>query len=124
MYDAKANLAAKDASQVALVAVNANPAATSIAEVQAWSIKHGMLHQWSFLTGTAKQLQSVYHLYGVYDQVSSGGQVIHDPVMLVIDAKGRERLYFETLDSSSKSDLSSEISGLEDGLRQWLPQPH
>lgn len=124
MYDARANLAAKDASQVALVAVNANPAATSIAEVQAWSIKHGMLHQWSFLTGTAKQLQSVYHSYGVYDQVSAGGQVIHDPVMLVIDAKGRERLYFETLDSSSKSDLSSEISGLEDGLRQWLPQSH
>ena len=74
MYDARANLGSSAASQVALVAVNANPAATSIAEVQAWSIKHGMLHQWLFLTGTANQLQSVYHSYGVYDQVSSGGQ--------------------------------------------------
>ncbi len=90
MYDARTNLTAKEASQVALVAVNANPAATSIAEVQAWSIKHGMLHQWSFLTGTAKQLQSVYHQYGVYDQVSAGGQVIHDPVILVIHAQGRD----------------------------------
>src|SRR5579859_7295624 len=37
MYDARANLGASAASQVALVAVNANPAANSIAEVQAWS---------------------------------------------------------------------------------------
>src|SRR2546425_6335186 len=108
MYDARARLGSSAASRVALVAINANPTATSIAVVQAWSIKHGMLHQWLFLTGTAKQLQSVYRLYNVYDQVSSGGQVVHDPVMFIIDAKGRERLYFETLDSSSKSDLSDE----------------
>ncbi len=105
-----------------LVAINANPTATSIPEVQAWSIDHGMLHQWVFLTGTAQQLQSVYRLYEVYDQVSSGGQVVHDPAMFVIDAKGRERLYFETLDSNSKADLSSQEIGLEAGMRQWLPQ--
>ena len=123
MYDARARLGSSAGSRVALVAINANPTATSIAVVQAWSIKHGMLHQWLFLTGTAKQLQSVYRLYNVYDQVSSGGQVVHDPVMFIIDAKGRERLYFETLDSSSKSDLSDEEIGLEAGMRQWLLQP-
>jgi cytochrome oxidase Cu insertion factor (SCO1/SenC/PrrC family) len=123
MYNARAALGSAAVSQIILVAVNANPAATSIAEVQAWSINHGMLRQWLFLTGTAKQLQSVYHLYGEYDQVDSGGQVIHDPVILVIDAKGHERLYFETLDSNSKSDLSDEISGLQTGMKQWLPQP-
>lgn len=123
MYNARAALGSAAVSQIVLVAVNANPAATSIAEVQAWSINHGMLHQWLFLTGTAKQLQSVYHLYGVYDQVDSGGQVVHDPVMLVIDARGRERLYFETLDSNSKSDLGDEILGLQAGMKQWLPQP-
>lgn len=122
MYDAKARLGSSAASRVVLVAVNANPAATSIAVVQAWSIKHGMLHQWLFLTGTAQQLQSVYRLYNVYDQVNSDGQVVHDPVMFIIDAQGRERLYFETLDSNSKSDLSSEELGLEAGMRQWLPQ--
>ena len=123
MYNARATLGSAAVSQIVLVAVNANPAATSIAEVQAWSINHGMLHQWLFLTGTAQQLQSVYHLYGVYDQVDSGGQVIHDPVMLVIDARGHERLYFETLDSNSKSDLSDEISGLQTGMKLWLPRP-
>ena len=123
MYNARAALGSAAVSQIMLVAVNANPAATSIAVVQAWSINHGMLHQWLFLTGTAKQLQSVYHLYGEYDQVAAGGQVIHDPIMLVIDARGHERLYFETLDSNSKSDLSSEIVGLQAGMKQWLPQP-
>lgn len=122
MYDAKAQLSAAEASKVVLVAVNANPAATSIATIQAWSINHGMLHQWLFLTGSAQQLQSVYHSYGIYDQVTSGGQVEHDPATFIIDAKGHEQLYFETLDSNSKSDLSGEEIGLEDGMRQWLPQ--
>jgi cytochrome oxidase Cu insertion factor (SCO1/SenC/PrrC family) len=123
MYNARAALGSAAVNQIVLVAVNANPAATSIAAVQAWSINHGMLHQWFFLTGTAKQLESVYRLYGVYDQVDSSGAVIHDPVTLVIDAKGRERLYFETLDSNSKSDLGDEIRGLQAGMKQWLPQP-
>ena len=65
MYYARDRLGASAASRVALIAINANPTATSIAEVQAWSIQHGMLHQWLFLTGTAQLLQSVYRLYVV-----------------------------------------------------------
>ncbi len=124
MYNARAELGSAAASQIELVAINANPSATSIAEVQAWSIKHGMLHQWLFLTGTAKQLESVYHQYGVYDQVDASGAVTHDPATLVIDATGHERLYFETLDSNNKSDLSDEVIGLQDGMKQWIPQLH
>ena len=123
MYDARARLKASAASQVTLVAVNANPAATSIAEVQSWSIKHGMLHQWLFLTGRPQQLQAVYHQFGVYDKVTSAG-VVHDPLLYIIDGKGREQLYFETLDSNDPVDLNSQIAGLQIGMQQWLPQPH
>ncbi len=123
MYDAKVALGASVASQIELVAVNANPAAISVVAVQAWSIAHGLLHQWLFLTGTAQQLWSVYHSYHVYVQVNSGGLVAHDAATIIIDANGRERLYFETLDSNSKSDLRSQEIGLEAGMRQWLPQP-
>ena len=123
MYDAKARLGASAADRIELVAVNANPTATSITAVQAWSINHGMLHQWLFLTGTAQQLQSVYHLYNVYVQVGSDGEVEHDPKTFIIDTQGHERLYFETLDSNSQSDLKSQEIGLEAGMRQWLPQP-
>jgi len=83
-----------------------------------------MLHQWLFLTGTPQQLQSVYRLYKVYVQVDANGQDVHDPATLIIDAQGLERLYYETLDSNSKTDLSNEELRLEAGMRQWLPQPH
>ena len=122
MYNAKAQLGTSASSRVMLVAINANPTATSVAAVQSWSITHGMLHQWLFLTGTAQQLQSVYHLYGVNVQVDASGNDLHDASMYVIDAQGHERLLFETLDSNSKPDLSSEESGLAIGMRQWLPQ--
>src|SRR6266704_706126 len=106
MYNARAQLGAS---------------AASVAEVQAWSINHGMLHQWVFVTGTAQQLRSVYHLYNVYVQVNSNELVVHDPIMFIIDAQGHERLYFETLDSNSQSDLKSQEIGLEAGMKQWLP---
>lgn len=120
MYDARARLSPSAASQIVLVAINANPAATSVPEVQAWSIKHGLLHQWLFLTGTAQQLQSIYHSYDVYVQVDSGGQSVHDPATFIIDAQGRARLYFETLDSKSHTDLNNEETGLEAGMQRWL----
>lgn len=122
MYRARQQLVPTAASRVVLVAINANPAATSVAAVQAWSIAHGMLHQWTFLTGTAQQLQAVYRSYQIYDQVNTNGAVVHDPAMLIIDAQGHERLYFETLDSSAAADLQSEQAGLLIGMRQWLPQ--
>lgn len=122
MYNAKAHLTASAASQVELVAVNANPAATSVADVQAWSIQHGMLHQWLFLTGTPQQLQAIYHLYNVYDQVNADGQDEHDPLTLIIDAQGHERLSFETLDSKASADLNDQEIGLTAGMQQWLPK--
>jgi cytochrome oxidase Cu insertion factor (SCO1/SenC/PrrC family) len=122
MYYAKAQLGSSAASQVELVAVNANPTATSVTEVQSWSIQHGMLHQWEFVTGTPQQLNAVYHLYNVYVQVSSNDVIEHDPITFIIDANGHERLYFETLDSNAASDLKNQEIGLEDGMRQWLPQ--
>lgn len=121
MYDAKAHLSASQASKVVLVAVNANPAATSIEAVRTWSIQHGMLNQWQFLTGTPQQLQAVYHAYNIYVQVASSGEAIHDAIIFIIDSNGRERLFYETLDSSAAADLTSQEVGLEAGMRQWLP---
>lgn len=122
MYAAKAQLGSAASSKVELVAVNANPTATSVTEVEDWSIAHGMLHQWKFLTGTASQLNAIYHQYNVEVQVSANDLVEHDPVTFIIDATGHERLYYETLDSNSKSDLSDEEIGLKDGMQQWLPK--
>ncbi|GLV60047.1 hypothetical protein KDH_68700 [Dictyobacter sp. S3.2.2.5] len=121
MYNAKARLKPQEADRVVLLAVNANPDATSVTEIQSWSIKHGMLHQWQFLTGSARQLQAIYHQYNVYDQVGSDNAVVHDPTIFIIDATGRSRLYYETLSSSLTADLRSEEDGLLAGMRRWLP---
>jgi cytochrome oxidase Cu insertion factor (SCO1/SenC/PrrC family) len=122
MYSARAELSAQEASQVDLVAVNANPAATSVSTVQAWSIAHGMLHQWSFLTGSAQQLEAVYHAYNVYVQTTADGAAEHDALTFIIDPQGHERLYYETLDSKARLDLKDEEDGMADGMRQWLPR--
>ena len=121
MYNAKTQLATSAANKIQLLAVNANPTATSIATVQTWSIDHGMLHQWKFLTGSAQQLQSVYKQYNVYVKVDSNGVLEHDPIIFIIDAQGHQRLYYETLDSNNQSDLKSQELGLEAGMKQWLP---
>ena len=123
MYNARTQLGASANGQIDLVAVNANPDATSVTEVQEWSISHGMLHQWEFLTGTSAQLQAIYHLYNVYDQVDASGNAVHDPITFILDAQGHERLSFETLDSNNPADLRSQEIGLVAGMRQWLPRP-
>ncbi len=121
MYNARQQLGAS-ASKVALVAVNANPNANSTTDVEAWSISHGMLHQWLFLTGTAQQLQTIYQEYKIYDEVTSDGTAVHDPATFIIDAQGNERIYFETLDSNAPSDIRDQEVAMADGMRQWLPQ--
>ena len=122
MYSAKAQLGASATDQVKLVAVNANPAATSVSTVQAWSIAHGMLNQWSFLTGSSQQLEAVYHAYNVYVQTATNGDAEHDALTFIIDPQGHERLYYETLDSKNQVDLKDEEDGMADGMRQWLPR--
>jgi cytochrome oxidase Cu insertion factor (SCO1/SenC/PrrC family) len=121
MYNAKAQLNSTAASQVDLIAVNANPAATSVSTVLSWSIAHGMLNQWSFLTGTSQQLEVIYHAYNVYVQTTANGEAEHDALTFIIDAQGHERLYYETLDSNNKVDLKDQEDGMTDGMRQWLP---
>ncbi|MGH9066325.1 MAG: SCO family protein [Acidimicrobiales bacterium] len=112
------------AKGVQLVAVNANPTATSVAQVRKWSAEHQMLHQWEFLTGTRAQLEKVYASYKVSDQVSGQGSaatIFHDPAVIVIDPSGRERLYYETLPTNASTTVRAEIKGWARGMRQWLP---
>jgi len=71
MVDAKALLGAAG-SGVALLGVNANPSATAVRWVQAYSRDHGLLHQWDFLTGSLAHLKGVWHAYGIEAKVVAG----------------------------------------------------
>jgi cytochrome oxidase Cu insertion factor (SCO1/SenC/PrrC family) len=83
--------------QVQLIGVDANPAATSVSDVLAYSRAHGMVNQWDFLTGSEKQLASVWKAYDIYVQIEKG-QVDHTPAVYIIDTRGREqKLYLTTM---------------------------
>lgn len=96
LRDAKQLLGTAGAG-VQLLAVNANPDATSVQDVRSWSNRNGMSGRWLFLTGTPAQLRHIWKLYHISVEVAPGsGKVTHTDATYVIDAAGRERYLFLT----------------------------
>ena len=91
------------ASRVALVGVGANPRATQVKWVRAYSRAHGMLHKWRFLTGSLPELKRVWRAYYIEAAVLNGS-VDHTPATFVIDRRGRESRLFETAMAYSSVD--------------------
>jgi len=112
-----------EAGRVDLVAINANPIATRVSDVYRFSAETGMLHEWRYLTGSPAQLKAVYRAYQVYVCVKHDGDVVHTAAIYLIDPRGNERLYFQTLDSNAGVALASETQAVAAGMRQWLPAP-
>src|SRR6266702_913645 len=91
-------------NQVQLLGVDANPDATSVADVLSYSRTHGLVNQWNFLTGSLAQLKAIWGSY-------------HIAALFVIDQQGRERkLYLTQMAYSSVGQsaqvLANEIAGL------------
>jgi cytochrome oxidase Cu insertion factor (SCO1/SenC/PrrC family) len=83
--------------QVQLLGVDANPDATAVRNVMAYSQAHAMVNQWDFLTGSDTQLKAVWRAYHIYVQVERG-DIDHTPALFVIDQRGREReIYLTTM---------------------------
>jgi cytochrome oxidase Cu insertion factor (SCO1/SenC/PrrC family) len=83
--------------QVQLLGVDANPLATSVADVLAYSRAHAMVNQWDFLTGSAASLRSAWKAYNIYVQITKG-QIDHTPALFVINQRGREqKVYLTTM---------------------------
>ena len=83
--------------QVQLLGVDANPSATSVHDVMAYSQAHAMVNQWDFLTGSLAQLRAVWQAYHIYVQIQAG-QIDHTPALYVIDQRGREQeVYLTTM---------------------------
>ena len=92
MVDAQAMLGPA-ASRVQLLGIDANPTATSVADVRSYSALHGMLRQWHFLTGSQSQLKQVWKAYKI-DVAIEQGQIDHTPALFVIGPNGQlARLY-------------------------------
>jgi cytochrome oxidase Cu insertion factor (SCO1/SenC/PrrC family)/thiol-disulfide isomerase/thioredoxin len=92
MVDAKRMLGAAGA-RVQLLGVDANPTATAVSDVRAYSRAHGMMRRWRFLTGTPAQLKRVWRAYHIAVQIERG-QIDHTPALYAIGPTGRlARLY-------------------------------
>jgi cytochrome oxidase Cu insertion factor (SCO1/SenC/PrrC family) len=105
-------------SQVQLLGIDANPDATSVADILAYSRAHGLVNQWDFLTGSPAQLKAIWGRYGIAVQIEKG-QIDHTPALYVIDQQGRERKLYLTQMAYSSIGQSAQV--LADELSSLLP---
>jgi len=103
---------------VQLLGVDANPDATSVADVLSYSRAHGLVNQWAFLTGSPAQLKATWGLYHIAVQIERG-QIDHTPALFVIDQQGRERKLYLTQMAYSSVGQSAQV--LADELASLLP---
>jgi cytochrome oxidase Cu insertion factor (SCO1/SenC/PrrC family)/thiol-disulfide isomerase/thioredoxin len=123
MLDAKAMLG-KAGSQVELLGVDANPAATSLEDVWSYSELHGMLHSWQFLTGTLPQLKQVWKDYGIEAAIQAG-EITHTPALFVIDRQGRlSRLYMTQMSYTAVPQLGQLLAQSAGALLPSTPKVH
>jgi cytochrome oxidase Cu insertion factor (SCO1/SenC/PrrC family) len=121
MLDAKQMLGAAG-SQVQLLGVDANPDATSVADVLAYSRAHSMVNRWDFLTGSVAELKAAWSAYHIAVQVEQG-QIDHTPALFVIDQRGREQKIYLTQMAYSSIGQSAQVLAQE--ISSLLPShPH
>ena len=101
-----------------LLGVDANPDATSVADVLSYSRAHGLVNQWDFLTGSLAQLKATWGSYHIAVQIEQG-QIDHTPALFVIDQQGRERKLYLTQMAYSSVGQSAQV--LADEISSLLP---
>ncbi len=119
-------LLGKAGQDVTLLGVDANPEATAVSDVMAYSRAHGMVNQWDFLTGSVAQLKKVWGSYHIAVQIEQG-MIDHTPALYIINQRGTlEKVYITQMayDSVGQSAqvLASEMSSLLPGHPRLLSE--
>src|SRR5689334_12138263 len=97
-------------SRVQLVGVAANPQATGVRWVKAYSRAHEMTNQWHFATGPLAKLRRVWRAYGI-EAALDHGLIDHTPAVYVIDQRGRlRRLYMTQMAYSGVDQLGRALA--------------
>lgn len=123
MVDAKRMLGSAG-SKVALLGVDANPAATSVRDVRSYSELHGMTHSWEFVTGTPTQLKRVWRAYHIAVAIQAG-QIDHTPALFMISPSGRlARLYLTQMSYASVDQEAQILAGAASKLLPGHPAVH
>ncbi len=120
MVMAKKMLGTKAASEVQLLAVDANPTATSVKDVKAYSKDHGTMHSVLFGTASRAQLAKIWRAYDVYVAVVKGA-IDHTPGVYIINAQGQEQKLFLTQMAYAGMGQQAEVFAQE--IARNLPHP-
>lgn len=100
------------ASRVALVGIDANPQATRVSDVRDYSVVHGMMNKWHFLTASEPQLRRIWKAYGIAAEVEHG-QIDHTPALFEIDPRGQLREVYLTQMSYATVDQAGQLLAQE-----------
>jgi cytochrome oxidase Cu insertion factor (SCO1/SenC/PrrC family) len=107
---------------VQLIGIDANPKATSVSDVRAYTTAHGLTGRWLFLTGSLPALERVWKDYHVYVQAIRGN-IDHEPAIYLIRPDGREQSVF--LSQMAYAATSQQAQVLADATAAVLPgHPH
>ncbi len=106
------------AQHIQLLGIDANPDATQVSDVRAYSQSHQMMRSWHFLTGSRHQLDAVWRAYHVY-VAASHGNIDHEPAVYLIDAQGRERTLYLT--QMAYASVTQQAQLIARGLSALLP---
>lgn len=106
------------ADEVQFLGVDANPLASRVADVAAYTRAHQMQGRWRFVTGPLKQLKRVWRNYHVY-VAAIHNDIDHTPVMYLIGRHGRERRIYIT--QMSYEGVTQQAELLAEGISHLLP---
>jgi cytochrome oxidase Cu insertion factor (SCO1/SenC/PrrC family) len=118
MTEAVSMLGPAAARHIQLLGIDANPDATKVADVRAYTVAHQMTRSWDFLTGSPAQLAAVWRAYHVY-VAASHGNIDHEPAVYLIDAQGRERTLYLT--QMAYASVAQQAELMASGLSRLLP---
>lgn len=108
--------------QTEFVAVDLNPVYLGTEYLTAFDqVEHlDALPNWRYLTGSARQLSSVWRAYGVYASVAPAGAMIaHTDIAYVIDASGQIRFTLNTDPGpGTKATISSFAASLASAIKR------
>jgi len=105
-------LLGKAGDSVQLLGVDANPDATSVSDVMAYSRVHGMVNEWDFVTGSVPQLKKAWSDYHIGVQVEQG-DIDHTPALFVINQQGQEQKVYLTQMSYSGVGQAAQVIAQE-----------
>ncbi len=100
------------ASDVVLLGIDANPTATRVSDVRAYSLAHQMMRQWRFLTAKPAELRRVWKAYGIASEIEHG-QIDHTPALFAVDTQGRLRRVYLTQMSYASVDQAGQLLAQE-----------